>query len=130
MSLEQPNSYFKLLDLLTSPEHGLPYLTSSNEALYQASLQLVQDHGFLSAPGAKGLAERALALHVSSPLIEAFFSHYIDQTTPSIPEGFTDLDCESWVDWYGRRVCDVETLKHLAGTETIDSSNSTRQSIS
>ncbi|KZT37012.1 glycosyltransferase family 24 protein [Sistotremastrum suecicum HHB10207 ss-3] len=130
VSLEQPESYFRLLDVLTSPEHGLPFLASSNEGLYQAALQLAEDHGFFSAAGARGIAERALALHVSSPLIEAFFSHYIDQTALPIPEGFSAEDCESWVDWYGRRVCDVEALKHLAGVEAIGSSSTARSDAS
>lgn len=33
--------------------------------------------------------------------------------------------CGSWVDWYGERVCDVDTLARLAGHEMIDASNQT-----
>ena len=36
------------------------------------------------------------------------------------PYGRAGTECGSWVDWYGQVVCDVETLMHLAGVETIN----------
>ena len=55
-----------------------------------------------------------LALHSATPKIEAFYSYYTNYVNKTV-------ECGSWVDWYGDVICDVETLKRLAGTETIGS---------
>lgn len=59
-----------------------------------------------------------LALHAATPKIEAFYHHYGEHHSES-----RGTECGSWVEWYGEVVCDIETLVHLAGTETIDPSN-------
>lgn len=61
-----------------------------------------------------------LALHAATPKIEAFYHHYGEHHGES-----RGTECGSWVEWYGEVVCDIETLVHLAGTETIDPSNPT-----
>lgn len=60
--------------------------------------------------------KRNLALHASSPMIEAFYQYYIDN-------GLQEREgkCGSWVDWYGEVVCDVDSLVRLAGHDTVDS---------
>jgi UDP-glucose:glycoprotein glucosyltransferase len=86
-------------------------------------LQTALALGYLSEPGALEFARIQLALHATSPKIQAFFQFYDDQHFPHVE------NCESWVDWYGERVCDVETLAHLAGHDTINAPNSTDKCV-
>lgn len=79
-----------------------------------------------------------LALHAAAPKVQAFYQFYKDERfdldlsfdTEEMEGGESKKDgksegCESWVDWYGERVCDVDTLARLAGHETINASNQT-----
>jgi UDP-glucose:glycoprotein glucosyltransferase len=127
--LEQPDKFFEILDVITDPDRGLSFLGTTDQALHEAAFQLVKDSGFLSEVGSEGAARRALALHVASPKVEAFFHHYMDREWPVVPEGFTEETCSSWVDWYGTRVCDIPTLNHLVTVDTIDPTDTTQEPI-
>ena len=72
--------------------------------------------GLLPKTGSLAFADINLALHVATPKIEAFYQYYADHHgEKELGEG-----CESWVDWYGQAVCDMETLEKLADVDTID----------
>lgn len=64
----------------------------------------------------------SLALHASTPKIQAFYQYYVDHDlntrTAKVAQG---VECGSWVDWYGQVVCDLETLVSLTGSEALDS---------
>ena len=72
--------------------------------------------GLLPKAGSLAFADINLALHAATPKIEAFYQYYTDH------HGNKDLGegCESWVDWYGQVVCDLEALEKLADVDTID----------
>lgn len=115
MTLENPDAFFPLLDRLTDRDI-LPSLEKmSPQALYQAGLQIAATNGFLTEPGSFAAVDMNLALHAATPKIEAFYHHYEDHFNSS-----RGAECGSWVEWYGEVVCDIETLVHLAGVETID----------
>ncbi|KAG7094908.1 hypothetical protein E1B28_005714 [Marasmius oreades] len=116
VALESPASFFPFLDCVTDPNELVHSQKSVPEAVYKSSLALAVSHGFLPDPGALAAVEMNLALHAASPKIQAFYHYY--NTTNSERE----VECGSWVDWYGTTVCDVETLAQLAGVETIDPS--------
>lgn len=112
MASENTDAFFPLLEAVTS----VPLLTSTPEAVYQFALQTAVSLGYLKEPGALASVELQLALHAATPKIQAFYQYYSDQQ-------FSDLvGCGSWVDWYGERVCNIDTLMRLVGHETIDSS--------
>ncbi|KAJ6626996.1 glycosyltransferase family 24 protein [Mycena sp. CBHHK59/15] len=115
VALENPDAFFPFLDRVTDPEFIPSSQEMSNEAIHSFALEVAATHGFLSDPGSMATLEMNLALHTATPKIEAFYHHYATHI-----EG---VDCGSWVDWYGVAVCDVETLSHLAGIETIDPTN-------
>lgn len=73
--------------------------------------------GLLSESGVLASLEMNLALHSATPKIEAFYHYYSENVVGQ-------RECGSWVDWYGSVVCDVESLAHLAGLDTIDSTES------
>jgi UDP-glucose:glycoprotein glucosyltransferase len=118
-----------LLDLLTSPEVFSESLASlASEAIHEASVRTLSENGYLSEPGALDSFELSLALHAASPKLEAFYQYYQDHKlaqTPLIDGELLD-DCSgSWVDWYGHRVCSVDTLRHLVEVKTLEAANDT-----
>ena len=108
------------MDLLTSPDVFPQSLTSfTSEAIHDASVQTLLSNGYLSEPGALDTFELSLSLHASSPKIEAFYDYYHDHKLADVPfvDGeLIDYCTGSWVDWYGRRVCSVDTLRRLSST--------------
>ncbi|KAF5330129.1 hypothetical protein D9611_010543 [Ephemerocybe angulata] len=114
-ALEDSTSFFPLLDLLTNRE-VLPSTNLSPEGLHQATVEIATSNGLVDPQGSLEMAEMNLAMHAATPKIEAFYNYY--ETHYNNSKG---SQCGSWVDWYGDVVCDVETLAHLAGVETIDS---------
>ncbi|KAF8888622.1 UDP-glucose:glycoprotein glucosyltransferase-domain-containing protein [Infundibulicybe gibba] len=124
VSLENPDAFFPLLDLLTD-ENVLPYPNKMTpEAMKQAALQVASSNGLLAEPGALALIEMNLALHAATPKIEAFYHHY---------EGHhhngDGRKCGSWVDWYGEVVCDLQILAKRTGVETIDATHANASAI-
>ncbi|TFK19735.1 hypothetical protein FA15DRAFT_759842 [Coprinopsis marcescibilis] len=114
VGLENPDAFFPFLDLITDPEVLHSSTSLSPEAIHQASLKVAVSKGLFAKPGSLSNVELQLALHAASPKIEAFYNYYTSYVNKT-------LACNggSWVDWYGEVVCDVDTLKKLAGTETI-----------
>ncbi|THV04765.1 glycosyltransferase family 24 protein [Dendrothele bispora CBS 962.96] len=117
VALENPNAFFPFVDRVTDPEALLVSQNLAPEALHQSALQIAVSRGLLPEPGALASVEMNLGLHAATPKIEAFYHHYTQVIEDHAP------DCGSWVMWYGMRICDVETLVQLAGTDTIDSSD-------
>lgn len=115
---ENPSAYFGVLDLLTSDE-VLPSSTLTDQAVYESSLEVLSSHGYFDEPGSRESLELSLALHAATPKIEAFYQYYTDLnvTVPS-------TECQSYVDWYGERVCDAATLRRLVEVDAIDAADS------
>ncbi len=95
-----------MLDILVSPSidppNVKPLLSLPPKEIYEKSIKAIQEAELLSKPGALHAFERSLALRSASPRIEAFHSYYASkhQHDQDVPK-----DCESWVDWYGKRLC-------------------------
>jgi UDP-glucose:glycoprotein glucosyltransferase len=102
-----------LLTILTDPER-YPRESLSPEAAYQYTLQSAISNGLLSAPGAQQAVELDLALRASVPKIKAFYQYHTDLSNS------TAVDDKSYVDWYGTRIEDVETLVQLLTHDTIE----------
>jgi UDP-glucose:glycoprotein glucosyltransferase len=128
IALENEDAFFPTLDALTHPE-TFPRVSHSStttpEAAYEFSLAAVTASGLISDPAP---VAAALALHAAAPRIEAFYAHYRDTHGTRI-----DLagkpGCESWVDWYGALVCDLENLRRLLGHEALDPANDTGTAV-
>ncbi len=112
--MEEPESFFPLLDALSNSE-SLPLEKLAPEAVHQLTIQTALSLGYLQEPGALASVELQLSLHAAAPKIQAFYQFYEDQHLDSAEDG-----CGSWVDWYGERICDIETLAEVSGHETID----------
>lgn len=115
IAIEEPGSFFRLLDRFTHPEWSPLAESKTNQEIYQTAIKDALSSGFLSEPGELASMEMTFALHSAVPKIEAAYQYYAGS------QAARGADCESWVDWYGEVVCDVETLQRLAGVETIES---------
>jgi UDP-glucose:glycoprotein glucosyltransferase len=115
VALDNSDAFFPLLDTLTNPASTPSLHELAPEAVHQAALSMAVSSGYLNEPGSLAAVQASLALHAATPKIEAFYQHYGDRS----------VECGSWVDWYGEVICDVERLAHVAGVETLDSSNET-----
>ncbi|EJC97612.1 uncharacterized protein FOMMEDRAFT_171561 [Fomitiporia mediterranea MF3/22] len=115
VSTEEPGAFFPLLDALVNSD-SLPSLdTLSPEAIHQATLKTATLLGYLQDPESYASVELQIALHAAAPKVQAFYQFYVDQKYPTLGE-----ECGSWVEWYGERVCDLDTLVRFAGHEMID----------
>ncbi|KAI0266194.1 UDP-glucose:glycoprotein glucosyltransferase-domain-containing protein [Gloeopeniophorella convolvens] len=123
ISIEEPDAFFPLLDVLTDPETSPGKEKLSPEAQQQLALQTALAAGYLSKPGALEVVQMQLGLHAATPKIVAFYQHYADNAGSRNDTRDAET-CGSWVDWYGEVVCDVERLVHLAGPETLDPAES------
>ncbi|KAH7098875.1 UDP-glucose:glycoprotein glucosyltransferase-domain-containing protein [Auriculariales sp. MPI-PUGE-AT-0066] len=116
-ALERPEDYFNILDLLTSNEALATSTQLSDQAIYSSSLELLASHGLLDAPGTRESLELALALHATTPKIEAFYQFFADAHATMVAQP----DCESFVDWYGEHICDAASLRRRIDVDTLDS---------
>lgn len=116
ITIEEPQSFFPLLDALTDPELSPLAESRTDEEIYQNVRQYVLSLGYLSDPGELGLLDMTLALHSSVPRAEAAYEYYLGSHAER------GIECGSWVDWYGQVVCDLDTLRALIGVETIEPS--------
>ncbi len=109
------------MDAVTNPDTQPDHLITSPQKIHQHVLNAAFSEGYLAGPGVLAAVEAGLALHTSTPKIEAFYQHYLDQHI-SRKEHAPNVgsDCGSWVDWYGQVVCDAKTLLHVASVESID----------
>ncbi|KZT24849.1 glycosyltransferase family 24 protein [Neolentinus lepideus HHB14362 ss-1] len=117
VSLENPNAFVPLLDVLTKFKVSSLPSHATAEATYEYVLSTAVSEGLLQDSSAKAVVEMNTALHAATPKIEAAYQYYLDR------HGEQTEGCRAWVDWYSHKVYDVETLAHFAGHETIDSSN-------
>lgn len=121
--MEEPDAFFPLLDALTDPDAFPGKEEVSHEAQQQRALHTSLSVGYLSKPGALELVRAHLGLHSATPKIVAFYQHYLEKTRVQHASNETER-CGSWVDWYGRVICDVDELIRVTGSETLDPAKS------
>jgi UDP-glucose:glycoprotein glucosyltransferase len=124
VALENPDAFFPFLNTLANSEMFQSLENLSPDAIYNKTLQTAVSGGYIPDPGSLAAVEFNLALHAATPKIEAFYQHYTDnQSANRTTSAIQSDECQSWIDWYGETVCDVETLARLVGVEDIESAN-------
>lgn len=88
----------------------------SPEAIHEFAFRTAVSLGYLEQPGALESAQLQVALHAAAPKIQAYYQFFEDQ----YPTYESESECGSWVDWYGERICDLDTLARLVSHESID----------
>ncbi|KAG9251674.1 UDP-glucose:glycoprotein glucosyltransferase-domain-containing protein [Emericellopsis atlantica] len=113
---ENASSYFPLFDQVASRrfEHF-----TTEEAVYQAFVQLLQDEGHVSGPDALSTFDMALSLRSASPRIEAHYQYFETTVAPVIGawEG-----CPNLVLFKGHQYCSP-TLNKPMSENRIDLGN-------
>jgi UDP-glucose:glycoprotein glucosyltransferase len=103
------------------------------EAIHQASMTILEAQDYFpvstisnttkpNSSGSQKIFDLALALHVSSPKLEAYYQFYASKHLDrvAIPRGYLVEECGSWVDWYGSRLCSSEDLVGVLGREALE----------
>jgi len=116
VSSDNPSAFFTFLEQLSESSILASPQQYTAEAIYNAAIQIAIDSNLLHGSQAISQLQLKLALHSATPKLEAYYNYYRDRGLESRAGS-----CESWVDWYGEVVCDVDRLKELAGHEAIDS---------
>ncbi|THH29185.1 hypothetical protein EUX98_g5002 [Antrodiella citrinella] len=117
ISDQDSDAFFPLVHEITTHDRFSGLQDAVPSEIYAWVMDVAIQHGLLVDAGAGSVAatKMGLGLHTAVPKIEAFYQHYLDRQAAR-----KGTECGSWVDWYGQVVCDVETLVHLAGVDTID----------
>ncbi|KAI0786269.1 UDP-glucose:glycoprotein glucosyltransferase-domain-containing protein [Abortiporus biennis] len=115
IAIEEPDLFFPILDLVTNPElTPTPPPTTAKE-IHNHVLSRSLSEFYISESNVLSSIKMNLALHAALPKVEAFYQFYTHRHAFRNEQG-----CESWVDWFGQVVCDVETLEQLVNREMID----------
>ncbi|OMP84981.1 UDP-glucose:glycoprotein glucosyltransferase [Diplodia seriata] len=106
-AFENATAYFPLLDRIAD---GYFDAKPSEQAQYDAFLQLLQDDGHITDPDALSSFQFALSIHTAAPRIEAHYQFYNTSVEPSLVPDQPD-DCESWVLLNGKQYCSPDMDK-------------------
>ncbi|KAI0696066.1 glycosyltransferase family 24 protein [Cytidiella melzeri] len=125
------HSFFKLLDALTDPtqaQHRVVKASDTPKEVYGICVWTALQLGLVWETGALAEVDMNLALHSALPRIEAAYQYYGDREAGRAARECGDGESGggSWVDWYGKVVCDGESLRLLVevdmigGTQPVD----------
>lgn len=106
---ENASSYFPLLDRIAE---GVFVKPTTDRALYERFLEILQQDGHISTPEALSTFKLALSLRTAAPRIEAHYQYYDTAVTPSLGEAKDN--CEEWVLLNKKQYCSA-TLANSDG---------------
>ncbi|KAI3325357.1 glycosyltransferase family 24 protein [Xylariaceae sp. AK1471] len=89
---ENATSYFPLLDRIAD---GAFVTATTDKALYDRFLEILQQDGHITAPEALSTFKLALSLRTAAPRIEAHYQYYDTAVTPSLDNA--RYNCEEWI---------------------------------
>ncbi|KAI0404093.1 UDP-glucose:glycoprotein glucosyltransferase [Xylaria palmicola] len=103
---ENATSYFPLLDRVAE---GAFAGSTTDKALYDKFLNILQQDGHINTPEALSTFKLALSLRTAAPRIEAHYQYYDTAVTPSL--GGAKDNCEEWVLLNEKQYCSVALQK-------------------
>ncbi|KAI0443042.1 UDP-glucose:glycoprotein glucosyltransferase [Xylaria telfairii] len=112
---ENVTSYFPLLDRIAD---GAFVGSTTDKALYDKFLEILQEDGHVNAPEALSTFKLALSMRTAAPRIEAHYQYYDTAVTPSL--GKARDDCEEWALLNKQQYCSAS----LAGPDSLLSEES------
>ncbi|PTB37924.1 glycosyltransferase family 24 protein [Trichoderma asperellum CBS 433.97] len=101
---ENSSSYFPLLDRIAT---GYFASASTDAALYEKFLQVLQEDGCLSSAEGLSTFKLALSLRSAAPRVEAHYQYYSTVVSPTLGEG-PESECFNWVLLDGKQYCKPE----------------------
>lgn len=117
-SLELPNSFFPLLNLLTDPNTAQKLKGANPKEIRDTTVHLALQDGILKDSTDVAAVDSTLALHAATPAVQAFYGFYEDRYSEkrgvcARKEG----EGQAWVDWYGQVVCTAAELRELVNEQ-------------
>ncbi|KAI1880384.1 hypothetical protein JX265_002005 [Neoarthrinium moseri] len=97
---ENATTYFPLLDRIAD---GSFANATTDQALYEKFLEVLQQDGHMADPEALSTFKLALAMRSAAPRIEAHYQYYDTAVKPTV-QGSSD-DCADWILLEGRQYC-------------------------
>jgi hypothetical protein len=101
---ENSSSYFPLLDRIAT---GYFASASTDAALYEKFLGVLQDDGYLSSAEGLSTFKLALSLRSAAPRIEAHYQYYSTAVAPALGD-WSESECFNWVLLDGKQYCRPE----------------------
>lgn len=98
---ENSSAYFPLLDRIAT---GCFASTSTDAALYEKFLGILQEDGCLSSAESLSTFKLALSLRSAAPRIEAHYQYYNTAVVPILDE-WSESECLNWVLLDGKQYC-------------------------
>ncbi|KAI0127833.1 UDP-glucose:glycoprotein glucosyltransferase [Xylariales sp. AK1849] len=111
---ENSTSYFPLLDRVAS---GYFADATTDKALYEKFLEILQQDGHMSSPEALSTFKLALSLRSAAPRIEAHYQYYDTAVEHSLQS--QQEDCADWLLLGGKQYCSA-SLSHPEATINSD----------
>ncbi|KAI1826607.1 UDP-glucose:glycoprotein glucosyltransferase [Xylaria intraflava] len=103
---ENSTSYFPLLDRVAD---GAFVKATTDKALYDTFLEIIQQDGHINTPEALSTFKLALSMRTAAPRIEAHFQYYDTAVTPSL--GDAKDDCDEWALVDDKQYCSADLGK-------------------
>ncbi|KAI8627484.1 glycosyltransferase family 24 protein [Xylariaceae sp. FL1651] len=97
---ENATSYFPLLDRIAD---GSFVEATTDKALYDKFLELLQQDGHIATPEALSTFKLALSMRTAAPRIEAHYQYYDTAVTPSLGEAKDG--CDEWILLDSKQYC-------------------------
>lgn len=101
---ENSSSYFPLLDRIAT---GYFASASTDAALYEKFLDVLQEDGCLSSAEGLSTFKLALSLRSAAPRVEAHYQYYATAVSPTV-DAPAESDCLNWVLLDGKQYCTPE----------------------
>lgn len=95
--------------------------TQSSANQYKSLLSTIESQSlFQQDDVALSLYKLTLSLRHHAATLQAYYHFYNVTVLPEMKDLDSKFneDCGAWVDWYGRQICDVETLESVLNDET------------
>lgn len=116
---QNADSFWPLLDRLTSKEASPLTSATSDEAVYNAASRALDQEGSLASPGDRDLWNWALAMHTEAPKVTAFWQMF---SRGGAEERWInrahrrEVECGSWVAWGEKVLCTALEVEHAIET--------------
>ncbi|KAL7927286.1 glycosyltransferase family 24 protein [Trichoderma austrokoningii] len=101
---ENSSSYFPLLDRIAD---GYFASASTDAALYEKFLGVLQEDGCLSSAEGLSTFKLALSLRSAAPRVEAHYQYYSTAVAPNLGD-WSESECSNWVLLDGKQYCSPE----------------------
>ncbi|KAH8668454.1 UDP-glucose:glycoprotein glucosyltransferase-domain-containing protein [Xylariales sp. PMI_506] len=111
---ENASSYFPLLDRIAS---GYFADATTDKALYEKFLDILQQDGHVTSPESLSTFKLALSMRSAAPRIEAHYQYYDTAVEPNL--GVVKEDCMDWILFENKKYCSASLTEAESNIKTV-----------